>query len=1008
MLQIRNSKILLILACLSALLLIGPLVFYFTDSLILSGMGFLGTLLIVFTIIRFVLIEPQQSVHITAVSIFGCAVLAATSVSITHHPLVWSLITWALINIDPSFSDFLQQPNPWHSAGLSIVIIIAAVVVIFLIIRSNTNRVNRLHGPKYLSDDIYKQISAALTDHINSLDRDLRFFNFKNEPIHPKLEEVSSVSRYVHIQSPLSAISNSENGSLIIVKGEPGSGKSVMLRDVTKKLLDQASTVNKLPLYLNLAECEIPNDFTIDQISNAIHLWVRSEFSKRLSPALRLEAENIFDQAYKTGNLIFLFDAFDENLTVASDKHSGAIITKISESLAQYIHGSGGCIGLVFSRDYKSPNVGWLKHRTFNVRPFTRTQVRKYAYENCKYPENFIYEIEHERPDLFAMSSRPLLLALLVDYSNRNNGLFPDAEYDIYDNFVRSRIEHALEILGLKAGVADQAYSLAQKLSDDTLSLYQQQSIINDNSDSYRVLVEAGLIKKSQNKVKFLHRRLQEYFKVVGILEGNEKLPDLSKNYIARNRDLIKLYVEVCSDDEAKDFAERVYSRAVAALNIYFNSENISDYSPVIMYLRLLRDIGRNRPELIETKQDSLGILVRQLWNTEDLIHQKHSLEFLSLVPPNTAAQLFQLALESGSGWLRRISLNEGRYVWRLQSWLGRRVTAFLADCNEQDVLMFNKFYDIKAVTLNADTIDRYGLAGNVFIRISLIVACLMGYFVQDHLIGKMFAILFIFYVLVDDGEIFSTSSNFSWLNNLGFDRGFTGLFSINMITLFLSETTQLIINSESKVFYQEGTYIQNGVSFINIFLFVTLILNRHLIKVRDDADTLESLELKSVKMFRIEAMTELKIIEIFRKYSALILLVLLLVIIQHLSDPYQTWLLIGVLVFFFISVILVPFKRLAQTINIKILEKRDQLVVSRFRKHFSGFRYEIADAFDEVGTKNAKMDILSHAESVSNEKSELLSRSDNLWPDGIRPELGDVLLNSYLAMLDEAWLGLN
>ena len=138
---------------------------------------------------------------------------------------------------------------------------------------------------------------------------------------------------------------------LILVEGDPGSGKSVALRHVAYRMSEAAANSRhldtKLPVFVNLKEIKRSSEKPIDRILiretvfeslNKINDHFVDEF---------LEAE--FDLSMKNGLFVFLFDSFDEIPEILGSTQRDDIIEKYSSAISDFLRGMNECRGVIAS-----------------------------------------------------------------------------------------------------------------------------------------------------------------------------------------------------------------------------------------------------------------------------------------------------------------------------------------------------------------------------------------------------------------------------------------------------------------------------------------------------------------------------------------------------------------------------------------------------------------------------------------------------------------------------------
>ena len=305
----------------------------------------------------------------------------------------------------------------------------------------------------------------------------------------------------------------------------------MLLRNLARRLLARVEANGKIPLLLNLKEWTVDEGQSDEATLRSLAEWVRTEYRSRTGARPSDVANKEFDQLYAEGGLVLLFDLFDENNLVSNCPHNGSEIKKLSFALAEYVRGSGGYVGLVFSREFKAPAAGWIDHLVYGVRPFTDDDIRRYLKENCVDAKSVLGTVFGQRYDLYAMAKTPLLLALLVDFCNRNEGRLPNNGFEIFESFVGSRIGGALERPQFRAVNLAAVYAAARDLARKANAVVgngHSNADIEVHADAVEVLREARLLRGGDGAIVFSHKRFQEYFRVLGMVQNEEEPPSLA------------------------------------------------------------------------------------------------------------------------------------------------------------------------------------------------------------------------------------------------------------------------------------------------------------------------------------------------------------------------------------------------------------------------------------------------------------------------------------------------
>lgn len=993
-----SSRTASIIACLLGPVLISAVIYLSTDVFFASLSLFCSSV-VSYVIARNVLIEPEQAKLRTVATIFTTGFFCTATVALSQTSFAWQIATKLLQMYFPHVSLSAVSENDNVALLIAIAMLTATVLVAALVLNSRHSPAGTTRGASGLDARQLRIISLTLKDSLTNLDQELRFFDFQSAAVDPKLEKLSTTARFATTQTAFEVVSNAENSDFIVVKGEPGSGKSVMLRSLAHQLLERVKDGGKVPLLLNMRDLDLSARADQAEMVRSVGHWVKQEYRRQTGYRPQGLSDNEFDQLYREGSFIFLFDSFDENSAVGRSPHHGSFVGHLSHALVEFVRASGGCVGLVFSREYKSPSVGWIDHQTYVVKPFSDSDIRKYAYENCSSPSELIRAVFSSRPDLYAMAKSPLLLALVVDYCNANNGELPVSEFDVFESFIHSRIYRALDNLSLPHSMFDDVIASAKLLARAHSGIPAPTDGPIEESH-VAVLKSARLLKRSASNDAFSHKRFLEYFRVRSMLDGEEAPPSIALSRIDQDRDILNLYAQICSKKRAKALARATHRLIHRSHTSYEETADVRDYEATVLGLRFLRNAFRNRPGLIDQYRESISGIAYSLWYHEDPLHRKHAAEQISLVPPSSATSLVRASLDSPYPFVRRVALSEARYVSSLQPWLGRCVAAYFT--KQDDIGGLAQFVsgELRSAMVNAAPVDKVSFIADAVMRVTIIllILCLAYFEVPLLNIGTAIMLIGLYFSFT----LFHSADELNFLLKFGLNPGLSGLLAINLITASMLNVGRSFVSSYP-VFWKHGTFAWPAIAAIAIA--VTMVLNNVVSRRRDDLDELG--DVRSNDILRVGRPSMAALAAILREYWILPALIVLSVLSS--SGIHSEWTgsaMAALIIFWLCSTLWTIISGAVISLKNAINLTRDGPRITTFAKLFSGYRSEIAQALEDVRTDEARMRILRLADAKSSEFSSRLRDPGNSWPSGLRPNYAPHV-SSYLAILDERWWGL-
>ncbi len=170
---------------------------------------------------------------------------------------------------------------------------------------------------------------------------------------------------------------------IILIEGEPGSGKSVALRHVAQKMAKEARKIRSMrsiiPIYVNLKGLERTDGVAVDR--NLIEDFVLKSLKRSNDRDVEEFLDDEFHTGMQEGTWFFLFDSFDELPEILSSTEADSKIKQYRDAIDDFLHGMNKCRGVIASRHYHSPA------RVGTYSDFPRFLVLPLS-EKCQVPEN--------------------------------------------------------------------------------------------------------------------------------------------------------------------------------------------------------------------------------------------------------------------------------------------------------------------------------------------------------------------------------------------------------------------------------------------------------------------------------------------------------------------------------------------------------------------------------------------------------------------------------------------
>lgn len=326
---------------------------------------------------------------------------------------------------------------------------------------------------------------------------------------------------------------------LILVEGEPGSGKSIALRHVAQAMAANAkkskSTKSIIPIYVNLKELERAENANIDW--KLIEEFVLKCLKRINDRDVDQFLDDKFDEGIRNGLWFFLFDSFDELPEVLSSTEVDTVIKDYGNAIDAFLHRMNQCRGVIASRQFRGPNYfGWP---CFHILPLSESRCLQLIRKAELTPERaneFIGHLGNARQEIRSMVSNPLFLNLLCEYVKGGKS-FPENTHVVFENYINNRLTRDEERLQKRFNLdttqmrataehiafcmaADSGLGLNPTRENLQIALKRQNMELIGNLDIFLealAFIKLARYEEVENSSQlrtftFAHRRFQEYF----------------------------------------------------------------------------------------------------------------------------------------------------------------------------------------------------------------------------------------------------------------------------------------------------------------------------------------------------------------------------------------------------------------------------------------------------------------------------------------------------------------
>jgi hypothetical protein len=533
------------------------------------------------------------------------------------------------------------------------------------------------------SADALRRYCGALIDYLNAYDRAVNWSDRDYTPLEAEIEaERAGRLRPKLVANLVKAVRRDRGSPTFVLIGDPGSGKSVSLRNLVRSLVQESSQSGVVPVYINLREFPAERRVVVDELVRFAYESVREQTGRDGEAFLN----GYYEGFRRSGRLFFLFDSFDELPQVLdaddqSDTHR-SVCQQFDKLLTQEVR---SCRALIASRPFRAPSG--VQGTRLLIRQLTEAQVRQVVGARVLGrgfdAVEFVRRVFRDRPELVPLLRNPFTAELLTDFARERNGDLPRSTFEIFDAYVTSRMKTdeplIHERLGLRADELRRgAQALAIALFQGDIGLEAEASWAAAELDKTapgrgRDLVEglkytrlARVGGHRRVMLTFAHRRFAEFFAVEAMVSkgGTPPIEDIPTD--SRWRDGLVMYCGVASEPERLRVAAFCWER-VRAKERALTAGKLSDVGDAIHCLRFLVDAFRTAPSSLLLFRGELGLLVRRMLRSPRPLVAKLAAEAIPLADEHGQQRALLRAMASRFTWVQETAISACRSLPELR-----------------------------------------------------------------------------------------------------------------------------------------------------------------------------------------------------------------------------------------------------------------------------------------------------------------------------------------------------
>jgi hypothetical protein len=530
---------------------------------------------------------------------------------------------------------------------------------------------------------------SRLKVNLDKLDEETNWSDALFVPLEAEVEVRSAHRRNRRIAPLIPALKENFEHRFLLVLGDPGSGKSVALRKLSRDLLDETSETGRIPVYINLRDWDTPRNWHIEnppqvhEVEVNLRDWIFLNLKNRLDIYARQFLDLHFDTLIEQGRFFFILDSFDEIALLLGVDERHSIIARFSEAIGHFLGGMHHSRGILASRLFRRPTSEFGAPCQLEIRPLSEERFAQLARKRFM-EVGMTHRVMAERPDLADSARNPFFAALLVQYltnaaRSKTQIKLPESRSEVFADHIQTRLLACRDVLRRPDLPIEEMVSALEKLStamfhtrggfELPIGDLPELTLFVDNAQMIRALEQARLVRLGQGidpHISFTHRRFAEYLAAQKLLLNPAPLPldDIPTDSLWR--DTLVLYCEIAPPAEAAAVASYCWSQ-IELLRHNPVSQDAAAWLRELHCLRFLAEAFRTHPEAILRFRDDLYKHVLRQAMEGDVLSAKWALETAGLFSAEQSTELLHTALKRENPWLAETALRACRFLRHLE-----------------------------------------------------------------------------------------------------------------------------------------------------------------------------------------------------------------------------------------------------------------------------------------------------------------------------------------------------
>lgn len=519
------------------------------------------------------------------------------------------------------------------------------------------------------------EFSKYMTTQLDQYDRDVNWSDADYRELEAEVEiERQGALRPKLVNNIINAIHHDRTTRSFLVLGEPGSGKSVSLRRLCRKMYSQVTTTGIVPVYINLREWDGP-ETPSDQ---DIHAFILSHLKLQSGRSGIRFLENWYAPMFERGLFFFILDSFDEMPAVLDCDDLSNRLQSIAKGFDRFFNDLHKCRGILASRFFRQPRG--FQGRRITIRPFSERQVRsamkRWLLGKPLDATHVLQSLLRDKPEFSSIVQNPFSADLVAQFLSHSVGKLPENFFAVYEDYITKRLQEDIPNIKDIGLTSDQIIDGASTIAWE---MYQAKDVgLDVEVNQLGTLVSVPNLEKLLlalrisrlariggmriQRFSFVHRRFAEFFVVRNLIREHRSVPFESIPSDSRWRDCLVVYCGIASEHSARQLAAFAWGTAQSGLN-QLEEGKLSASRPAIHCLRFLYEGFRGRINCLDEFHEDLSHALRTLIKSKNILTAKIAAEGLCITTDRSRESSLVIALSRRTSWIAETALKSCRHL---------------------------------------------------------------------------------------------------------------------------------------------------------------------------------------------------------------------------------------------------------------------------------------------------------------------------------------------------------